>query len=262
MAFVKLDTGILDSTLWVERECREIFITALLLAMPSEIETPMPQYEVRSLKETGFIVPPGWYGFIHAAGVGIIRRAMVEQELGLCALERLGSIDPESRSSEFDGRRLVRVDGGYIVLNFIKYREKDATGADRVRRWRERQKAKTSNALPADANALPVTLSNQAEAEAEAEAEVKKEKRSPNGSRFSLTELPEGWKGYCHEKRPDLNPDSVFENFKDFWSAKAGKDGRKADWPATWRTWVRNEKASNGRAALPDYSAVIANIRD
>jgi hypothetical protein len=28
--------------------------------------------------------------------------------------------------------------------------------------------------------------------------------------------------------------------FRDHWLAKAGKDGRKADWAATWRTWIRN----------------------
>lgn len=28
------------------------------------------------------------------------------------------------------------------------------------------------------------------------------------------------------------------ERFKNFWSAKAGKDGTKLDWPATWRNWV------------------------
>lgn len=28
--------------------------------------------------------------------------------------------------------------------------------------------------------------------------------------------------------------------FLDYWRAKAGKDGLKADWKAAWRTWVRN----------------------
>jgi hypothetical protein len=30
------------------------------------------------------------------------------------------------------------------------------------------------------------------------------------------------------------------EKFKDWWLAKAGKDGTKLDWDATWRTWCRN----------------------
>lgn len=33
--------------------------------------------------------------------------------------------------------------------------------------------------------------------------------------------------------------DSEAANFRDYWIAKAGKDGVKLDWPATWRTWVR-----------------------
>ena len=144
MAFVKLDTKILDSTLWIERDCREMFITALLLAHPYELVEPTPQIEVRTLALTGFMVPVGWYGFVPAAGVGIARRAMVDQEIGMIALERLGSPDPESRSPEFDGRRLVRVDGGYIVLNFIKYREKDTTAAERSKRWRDRKKINNS----------------------------------------------------------------------------------------------------------------------
>lgn len=32
------------------------------------------------------------------------------------------------------------------------------------------------------------------------------------------------------------------DKFKDFWIAKAGKDGTKLDWSATWRNWCRNAK--------------------
>ena len=142
MAFVKLDTGILDSTLWIERECREVFITALLLAEPFELRTPTEQLEVRRLEATGFVVPIGWYGMVNAAGVGIVRRALVDPELGMLALERLGAPDLESRSQDFEGRRLVRVDGGYIVLNFMKYRDRDYTSAERSRRYRLRLKTK------------------------------------------------------------------------------------------------------------------------
>ncbi|MCB4349753.1 hypothetical protein LA345_38825 (plasmid) [Burkholderia vietnamiensis] len=30
------------------------------------------------------------------------------------------------------------------------------------------------------------------------------------------------------------------EKFRDYWTAKSGKDATKTDWPATWRNWVRN----------------------
>jgi len=35
----------------------------------------------------------------------------------------------------------------------------------------------------------------------------------------------------------------VADNFRDYWHAKPGMDGRKLDWLATWRNWFRNCKA-------------------
>ena len=140
MGFVKLDSGLLTSTLWAHREEREIFITALLMAEPYEVMQPTPQIEVDSLQETGFMVQPGWYGFVSAAGAGIIRQAIVDPTPGMEALRALGAPDPESRSKDFEGRRMVRVDGGYIVLNYIKYRDRDYTAAARAKRYRDRQK--------------------------------------------------------------------------------------------------------------------------
>lgn len=140
MGFVKLDSGLLTSTLWAHREEREVFITALLMAEPHEVIDAMPQIEVSTLRETGFQVPPGWYGFVAAAGPGIIRQALVDPAAGMEALKALGAPDPESRSKAFEGRRMVRVDGGYIILNYIKYRDRDYTAAARAKRYRDRVK--------------------------------------------------------------------------------------------------------------------------
>jgi hypothetical protein len=141
MAFVKLDTGILNSTLWIERECREIFITALLMAEPREFSEPTAQIAIRTLDFTGFAAPPGWYGFVPAASVGIIRRAGLDREEGMDALIKLGDPEDGSRSKDFGGRRLIRIDGGFMVLNFMKYRDKDHTAAVRQQRLRDRRKA-------------------------------------------------------------------------------------------------------------------------
>lgn len=142
MPFVKLDTRILDSTLWLDATASRIFITALLMADPWELTEPKEQLEVRSLERTGFVVPAGWYGWIAAAGIGIIGRAHIGKTEGYAALEALGSADDESRSKEFEGRRLVRVDGGYIVLNYMKFRDFDHGAKDRMKRLRERAKGK------------------------------------------------------------------------------------------------------------------------
>jgi hypothetical protein len=164
MGFVKLDSGILDSTIWLDRPAREVFITALLMAVPSEVSEPAAQIAVRSLEETGWVVPPGWYGFIPAAGIGIIRRSGVDEADGFAALERLCGPEEASRSPEFEGRRLARVNGGYIVLNFIRYRDKDHTAATRQRRFRDRKRNTVTSLRH------PVTSRNITQAEAEAEA--------------------------------------------------------------------------------------------
>lgn len=63
--------------------------------------------------------------------------------------------------------------------------------------------------------------------------------------------LPDDYRTYCAEKRPDLDPAVVAENFRDHWIAKAGKDATKIDWLAAWRGWVRRERAGStvGNAA-------------
>lgn len=74
---------------------------------------------------------------------------------------------------------------------------------------------------------------------------------SPRGSR-----LPDGWK-------PDDEPDLVaavggidaarreYRKFRDYWHAKPGKDGRKLDWQATWRNWLRRAAEDRGGSGRP-----------
>ena len=85
---------------------------------------------------------------------------------------------------------------------------------------------------------LPVGMEGNGK---EKEKELKKSQR---GSRLANDwVLPEDWKAWADKERPDLNAKQVAEQFKDFWCAKPGKDGVKLDWLATWRNWVRNQKA-------------------
>lgn len=83
-------------------------------------------------------------------------------------------------------------------------------------------------------------LETERETEKEKEAETK---RGTKGSRLSADwVLPEDWESWARQERPDLNPQKVGEQFKDFWIAKAGAAGVKLDWQATWRNWVRNQR--------------------
>lgn len=51
-------------------------------------------------------------------------------------------------------------------------------------------------------------------------------------------ELPESWRDWCKTYRPELNPDAVADEFRDYW---LGNGKRMIDWQATWRNWVRRQ---------------------
>jgi hypothetical protein len=60
--------------------------------------------------------------------------------------------------------------------------------------------------------------------------------------------LPDDWApnseeiAFCRRERPDLDVDSTADQFRDYWIAQPGAKGRKLDWHATWRNWVRNQR--------------------
>jgi uncharacterized protein YdaU (DUF1376 family) len=99
-------------------------------------------------------------------------------------------------------------------------------------RW---NKAKDAIALPTQSecnathNTLPITHNTV----------VKQNRGSRLQADFCLTD---DWKEFCRKERLDLDPQKVFDGFKDYWIAKPGQQGVKLDWFATWRNWVRNQK--------------------
>lgn len=81
-------------------------------------------------------------------------------------------------------------------------------------------------------------------ADTPARTSVKKPaKKEPQGSRFTLKELPDEWHSECRRIQPKADPAKVFEEFRDHWIAQPGAKGRKSDWIATWRNWCRRINA-------------------
>ena len=80
--------------------------------------------------------------------------------------------------------------------------------------------------------------------------------KSPRGTALPKDwELPLDWKTWAEGARPDVDVLIVADSFRDYWVAKPGKDGRKADWLATWRNWVRNQRS--GSAQRPQSAAAV-----
>jgi hypothetical protein len=86
------------------------------------------------------------------------------------------------------------------------------------------------------------------ETETETETETKREAEKKGRA----TRLQDNWQPsddmiqFCLQERPDLDWKFVSEGFRDYWISQAGAKGRKADWSATWRNWVRNQRKSFG----------------
>lgn len=80
-------------------------------------------------------------------------------------------------------------------------------------------------------------------------------KSSPRSSR-----LPDEWRppaeavAWAAESHPLVDLGLETDKFRDFWHAKPGKDGRKLDWTATWRNWIRNARPSQPARASPQPS--------
>lgn len=157
MGYSKLDGGIIHSTLWSEpHDVRVTWITLLAVT-----------------DATGYVrmaIP----ALAKLVGISIERTEEI--------LDILHSPDKYSRTKEHDGRRLETVDGGWVILNYPKYREglknPDPNLYERQKRYRQKQ-AQKLKVLEAQVGNKPCVVPTvvlrsdnpQAEAEAEAYAE-------------------------------------------------------------------------------------------
>lgn len=75
---------------------------------------------------------------------------------------------------------------------------------------------------------------------------------SPRGTRLSADwQLTPELAQWSVTERPGFPVMTEAAKFRDYWTAKTGKDATKTDWDATWRNWVRNARLP-GAAGKPD----------
>lgn len=199
---MKLFSDILASSVWDEDDgTRIVWIT--LLAMADED------------------------GFVHTTDAALARFARVT-DVTLCdALRVLSSEDGNSRSDENGGKRIENVPGGFMILNYSKYRnfktarEKREDNRQRVARHRARRNA---------CNA-PVTNVTHSEADADAEAEAEADKRTSTDTQDEITKtwnetLPAGFPRiavFGKERKTALRARFAEPFFRDNWRAALAK---------------------------------------
>lgn len=147
--YTKLFSSIIASTIWrEEKETKIVWITMLAMADKN--------------------------GSVEASIPGLADMARVSVKECEKALKCLESADPYSRTKEHGGRRIEPVDGGWLVLNHAKYREKmdDVERREYLRIKKQESRARLGQQ---SVNKSPEssTRSTQAEAEANTEAEAK-----------------------------------------------------------------------------------------
>ena len=189
--FTKLFHSILASSIWrADMPTRIVWITMLAMADQD--------------------------GHVWSSIGGLAHLAGVSRDECKAALDVLMSEDEDSRSSEYGGRRIVPVEGGWYLINYLKYRKlasaEDAREANarRQRDWRARQAEHVANATQRYSNATSQDVTgNNAIGEGEGEGEEEGEKnnnnttsasgsgrrrsrRTKDDSRFRLSELSGG----------------------------------------------------------------------
>lgn len=98
MTFTKLFSSITESTIWVEdNETRIVWIAMLAMADRK--------------------------GRVWGSIPGLANRARVSVDGCRKAIQTFLSPDPDSRTKEEEGRRIREIDGGWQLINYLKYRE-------------------------------------------------------------------------------------------------------------------------------------------
>lgn len=181
-------------------------------------------------------------GRVWASVPGLANRARVSVPEARKAISCFLSPDPDSRTKEYEGRRIEEIDGGWRLLNHDKYRdmrdvaERKAYKADWIR---EKRKAvdNVDKCRPE---------STQAEAEAYTEAEggkkgakaphapAKKGKEKP-GSRFPPDDFVPNDKDIEWFGKQNLNVNWERETIK---FRTYEYPSPKRNWSRAWRNWM------------------------
>jgi len=155
------------------------------------------------------------------------------------------------------------IDEGWNLRNWAKRQFVSDSSTERTRLYRERHRTsqeRQRDAIETDAESETDTETESDKESAEALAPpaptqtlaIVKPAKAPKGTRFTLRPMPEEWAKYAKEKRRwDVQQaQEVYDDFSDYWISKSGAEAVHSDWIATWRRWVRNQRAPPGQQQI------------
>jgi len=85
-----------------------------------------------------------------------------------------------------------------------------------------------------------------------------KPKKRKTAILLSKDTMPENYEEFIRSERPDLDPLQTYYKFCDYW---LGNGETKADWLATWRNWVRNEKKQFKQTEVTNFDDMMRRAK-
>lgn len=150
--------------------------------------------------------------------------------------------EPESVvSSAFhrleDTGLLKRKDETFRPNGWDKRQYKSDTSTERVKLFRKRSRSGNETASDAEAE------TDKKKINPSHPSDVRPPTADPRGCRLAADWLlPADWRQWALEQGiPPPLIDKEAARFADYWHGAPGAKGRKADWPATWRNWMRDK---------------------
>lgn len=197
--YVKILSSILDSSIWSEPDdVVRVWLTILAMADRD--------------------------GYVGASVKGIARRAVtVSPERTAECLAMFEEPDEDSRSDEFEGRRIQKVDRGYLILNYRKIRDMHGAEAAKARKrdWWNKNRGKESR-LDTDTSS---ELARRNPMDLDLDLDL------PSGSASSDPDR-------CNKKPRDRYissfdaPSTEARKLFESWKSESGKSGASYDWKA------------------------------
>jgi hypothetical protein len=247
--YAKLFSLILSSSIWGEDDrTRIVWIT--MLAMKN------------------------MHGIVNASFSGLARMANVPEDAVRIAIEKLEAPDPDSRTKDHDGRRIIPVEGGWAVVNHAKYRAtlsddpEAISSRERVRRWRQKHGDATSTPPPAPPNTENTDNTYTDTDTALRAVTLPKRNVTPCNTLISVNELgePSGGKkfkkpslddvkAYIAERNSSVDPELFFSHYEANGWVQGNRGKPVRNWKACVVTWEKgNFRFGKAKSDKTDYS--------
>ena len=184
MAYAKLQSSIITSTVWAECDTtRIVWITMLALADRN--------------------------GYVAASVPGLAHVARVARDAVERALHTLSSPDADSRNQDFEGRRIQVCDGGWMLLSYPRFRDQhtDEERREYNRKWMADYRARKHDDVdnpqgPQNPQSPQSPKVDEMDTPAPAPAPTPEKKNTAHSAKPHAlpTGLPDFWKAYPLKK--------------------------------------------------------------